>query len=71
MPLYSCGWDVQTSVLSYVYTLLFFLIDLHMSITETTQSARCRLARVNACSWTPQVTWCLQTVAKQETPVGN
>lgn len=49
----------------------FFKIDIHVSVTETTRSAQCRLARVNACSWTPRGTWCLQTAAKQETPVRN
>lgn len=62
-----------------IYTLHFFsprlhivlLIDLHVCVTETTQSAQCLPARVNACSWTPQGTWCLQTAAKQETLVGK
>lgn len=48
-----------------------FKIDLHMCVTETTQSAQCQRVRVNACSWTLQGILCLQTAAKQETPVRN
>lgn len=40
-----------------------------MCLTETTQSAQCQRVHVNACSWTLQGIWCLQTAAKQEMPV--
>lgn len=50
-------------------TSFFFFTFMCPGVPETTPSAQCQLAHVNACSWTPQGTWCPQTAAKQEEPV--
>lgn len=49
---------------------LLFKLTSTCPLTETTQSVLCRRARANACSWTLQATWCLQTAAKKVEPIG-
>lgn len=71
--LFSLSWEsCANSTLAFVHLpACFVLTDLHMCVTETTQSAQCQRVRVNACSWTLQGILCLQTAAKQEMPVRN